>query len=92
MEGKVTFPIALAMKYIDKAARQKLWSTLKSKPQDKESVKAIVDIVRGTITLEESRKIAVDMVEASWAKASPTIPDSFSKAILRRASLFIWTT
>jgi geranylgeranyl pyrophosphate synthase len=89
MEGKVTFPIALAMKSLDKATRADVWEKVKSKPQDMETVKSVIDTCNGTGSLVESRKIAVTMVEEAWNRVAPMLLDSFSKMILRAFGLFV---
>lgn len=89
MEGKVTFPFALALKYLDRNTRAEIWDILKSKPQDKVSITTIIEHVRRTGALEESRHIAVERVEQAWKKVVPVMPDSFSKVIMRGSALFI---
>jgi geranylgeranyl pyrophosphate synthase/predicted secreted hydrolase len=89
MEGKVTFPVALSMKYLDKAARQDLWTKLQNKPQDEKAVADVINIVRKTGAIQECKKLTTEMTEEAWKKASPVLEDSFSKIALRATGLFI---
>ena len=89
MEGKVTFPVALAFKYFDKKTREDVWNILKGKPQDKESVSRIIDHVRGSGALREARQIATHRVEEAWKKVVPVLPDTLSKVIMRGSTLFL---
>ena len=89
MEGKVTFPIALAMKSLSKETRADVWEKVQSKPQDMSTVQSVIETTRATGALVESRQIAVKMVEDAWSNVAPLLPDSFSKMILRAFGLFV---
>lgn len=89
MEGKVTFPIALAMKSLDRDARATLWAQVESKPQDMETVEAVIEACRETNSLAESRLIAVDMVETAWATLSKELPDTIAKMFLHAFSMYV---
>lgn len=89
MEGKVTYPVALAFKYLDRPVREEIWNILSSKPQEKEQVKTVIDHIRSTGALEESRQIAIGMVENAWQEVVKVLPETFSKVIMRGSSLYI---
>lgn len=87
MEGKVTFPVGLALKHLDLPTRQKIWKDLKAKPKDKKTVQSIIEKVRETGALDECRKLANDMVKTGWNKASPLLKESYSKIIMHASAL-----
>jgi len=77
------------MKSLDKGTRTSIWAKIESKPQDVETVKSVIDTINGTGSLQESRQIAVSMVEEAWTKLDGLLEDSISKACLRAFGYFV---
>jgi len=89
--GKVTFPVAKAMSKdrLDAAQRSKLWTTIKSKPQDYETVKACIDTMDKCGAIQASIDHANDLVRHAWMEVDACIPDSFFKMLLRAFGWYV---
>lgn len=90
MCGKVTMPVAKAMSLIkSRDVRAKMWATIASKPQDKETVDAIIAQLEECGALDACKKQADDLVEEGWRALDAKVPDSFSKMMLRSFGWFV---
>jgi geranylgeranyl pyrophosphate synthase/predicted secreted hydrolase len=89
MMGKITYPIAEAMKLLDKAEREWLWSTVQSKPQDQAVLDACVARLEQIGALKASEVHAKEIVGEAWNKLEPLIPDSFFKMMIRAFGWFV---
>ena len=84
MEGKITFPVAMFLgKCKDKDARKRMWDTIKSKPQDRAVVDAVIAELDAAGAIDDSATEARDIVDAAWAKLEGAVPPSFSLIMLR---------
>ena len=89
MAGKVTMPVAKAMSRMSKEAREKLWNTVKAKPQDTETVNAVIADLESVGAIDACVEQANKLVEDAWDKLDAAVPDSFSKMMLRSFGWFV---
>lgn len=82
-EGKVTYPIAMAMKHLATDDREVLWNTLRSKPTDDAQVQVVIDLVTKSGAMKLCLAKARENVNASWAVLDPFLEDSLSKNMMR---------
>jgi len=88
--GKVTIPVVKAMNVLPtKEARQKLWDTVRSKPQDPEVVAAVIEQLEEVGAVDACVKQATDIVEEKWKILDECTPDSFAKVMLRSFGWFV---
>lgn len=88
--GSVTFPVAKAMGMLtDKADRQWLWETLRSKPKDLAVVEAVIVMLETCGAIQASVDHARELVESAWSKAQPLLEDSLSKVMLRAFGWYV---
>jgi geranylgeranyl pyrophosphate synthase len=92
MAGKVTFPIAKAINrkcLNDERQRQHVWNIIKNKTTDLMVINNLIELLEHCGSIDESIIYAKSLVEDSWMKLDPFIPDSFYKLILRAFGLYI---
>ncbi|MCD8528474.1 MAG: polyprenyl synthetase family protein [Chitinophagales bacterium] len=87
--GKITFPIAKAMTYLDKKDRKRLWEIIKLKTQDISLLEETVGLINKVNANEKSKKQAEDIINKAWQKLDPKIKDSMVKLNLRAFSWYI---
>lgn len=89
--GKVTFPVAKAMdnSRLDLAARTQIWATIQSKPQDIETVGAVIKRLDECGAIQASIDQANELVKNAWAEVDAAIPDSFYKMLLRAFGWYV---
>jgi geranylgeranyl pyrophosphate synthase/predicted secreted hydrolase len=81
--GTVTLPMAKAMSLLDRDERRRLAETLKSKPQDARIVAGVVERLETCGAIRACSTQANEIVDASWARAEPALPDTIPKVMLR---------
>jgi len=90
MEGKVTFPVMKAMGIMkEKQKRKELWEAVKAKPQDQEEVNRIIALLESVGAIDACVTQAEEILETSWRKLDPVVPDSFAKMMLRAFGWFV---
>jgi geranylgeranyl pyrophosphate synthase/predicted secreted hydrolase len=87
--GKVTMPIAIAMSLLPRAFRRSLWSTLESRPTDRDTITETISLLEACGAIAECRRQASELVEEGWRALSPLLPDSQPKLMLRAFSWFV---
>jgi geranylgeranyl pyrophosphate synthase len=88
-EGKVTMPVATAMRLLDTPDRTWLWNTISSLPTDPALIQSAIDTIEGCGALRACRDEARQMIEAAWSFLDPLIPNSLAKLMLRAFSWFV---
>jgi geranylgeranyl pyrophosphate synthase/predicted secreted hydrolase len=88
-QGKVTLPVAKGFRRLPPEQRQWLWETLQARPQDARVVELVIERLEGVGAIEACVSSARALVEQSWAKLDPLLPDSQYKLIFRAFSAFI---
>jgi geranylgeranyl pyrophosphate synthase len=92
MAGKVTFPIAVAMRVGapgGEKRRREILQILKSAPQDLRQVERCISLVEASGGMEGSRQFARQLVDSAWAEMDAHIPDSFHKLMLRAFGTYV---
>ena len=87
--GKVTLPVAKAFGLVDAADRAWLWQTVKAKPQDRETIEAVIARLEACGAVDECATEARHMVEAAWAALDPLVEDSLPKMMLRAFGWYV---
>ncbi|MET0386100.1 MAG: polyprenyl synthetase family protein [Polyangiales bacterium] len=87
--GKITLPVARGMAKLPASGRKWLFETLRSKPQDPETILRVVDLLEECGALEECAQQARDLVEHGWEQLSPLVEDSVAKLMLRAFGWYV---
>jgi geranylgeranyl pyrophosphate synthase len=74
---------------LDLAARTQIWATIKSKPQDVETVGAVIRKLDECGAIQASIDQANELVTNAWAEVDAAIPDSFYKMLLRAFGWYV---
>jgi geranylgeranyl pyrophosphate synthase/predicted secreted hydrolase len=88
-QGKVTLPVAKAFRLLPAAERAWLWETLQTQPQDPEVIEEVIARLEGVGALDACVASARALVEQSWARLDPVLPESQYKLVFRAFSGFI---
>ena len=92
MQGKVTFPIAVAMRPSapgGEARRREIWDIVRQKSEDVALVNRCVQMVEEEGGMDGSFAYANRIVNAAWKELDPVIPDSYYKLMLRAFGLYV---
>jgi geranylgeranyl pyrophosphate synthase len=87
--GTVTLPFAKALGALPVEERRALWETLKSKPSDPLVVAATVEKLEVCGAVEACVKQARALVEDTWWRSEPHLPDSLPKIMLRAFGWYV---
>lgn len=88
-QGKITAPVAKAMRRLSPAERRELWALVSSKPTATNEIRAAIELIDGCGALDACERDAHDLVESTWRAISPIIPDSQFKIRLRAFGWFV---
>lgn len=88
-QGKMTHPVSLAMAMLPKEKALKVWNEIASKPQDQREIERLIDILEDVGAIEASVTQARDIVNNAWKELDDTIPDNFSKLLLRAFGMYV---
>ena len=89
MHGKVTLPVAKAMAKLELADRTWLWETIASKPQDLETVHAVIAKIESVGGIDACSEQATALVEEAWTLLDPLVEDSLPKMMLRAFGWYV---
>ena len=92
MQGKVTFPIAVAMRPSapgGEARRREIWDIVRSKTEDMAAVERCIVLVEDSGGMAGSYEYAEALVHSAWKELDPVIPDSFYKLMLRAFGIYV---
>jgi len=87
--GKVTIPVVKALARLPKDKMRALWEVIKTKPQARAVVDDCIRILEECGAIDACVEHAQNLVEESFKKLDPMIPDSFSKIMLRSFGWFV---
>ncbi len=87
--GKVTLPVAKAIGALPLADRRWLWQTVQSKPQDRETIDAVIAKLEACHAIDACEIQARAMVEAAWQKLEPLVIDTLPKLMLRAFGWYV---
>lgn len=88
-QGKVTLPIAKALRLLPADERAWLWETLQTQPQDPGVVEDMIARIERVGALDECVSSARALVDESWSRLDPVLPESQYKLVFRAFSGFI---
>jgi geranylgeranyl pyrophosphate synthase/predicted secreted hydrolase len=89
MAGKVTFPVVKAIGLLPRDDMAALWAVIRACPQDRPTVAAVIAKLEACGAIEACVTQSMALVEDAYAALDPTIPDSFSKLMLRAFGFFV---
>lgn len=87
--GKITYPIAVAMSYLNLIDRQRLWEIVQMKTADIALLGEAISLLDQFNVLEKCTQEAEDIVNAAWKILDPLVKDSMVKLNLRAFSWYI---
>lgn len=87
--GKVTIPVVKAIGLLPKERMRALWEVIKTKPEDRATIDNCIQILEDCGAIDACVDHAERLVEDSFKKLDPMIPDSFSKIMLRSFGWFV---
>ena len=89
MHGKVTMPVCKALGKLPLEDRKWLWDTIKSKPQEAETVSAVIEKLESCGAIEDCITQSSELVENAWLKLDPVVEDSLQKLMLRAFGWYV---
>ncbi len=87
--GKITLPLAKAMRILPHEERHRIWVIVSSKPKNQEVIDEVVKVLEDCGALKECEEQATKLVEDAWHKLDPLVRDSFAKLMLRAFGWFV---
>jgi geranylgeranyl pyrophosphate synthase/predicted secreted hydrolase len=87
--GKITYPVAVAMAYLDKKDRKKLWEIVSSKTSDIDQLAKAIALMDKHKVIERCEREAKTMLEKAWWRLDPLIKDSMVKLNMRAFGWFV---
>lgn len=88
-EGKVTYPVAVALSILALEDRKRLWKMIHSRPKESDVIQECISMIRKTGAFEQSKTHAKEMVEKAWNELAPVIPESKYKSMLFSFGRFV---
>lgn len=83
MEGKITFPIAYAHRYLPPEQFFGILKTVLNKPKNSADILYIINQLETCGAIQASIDHAANMVNTAWEKLDPLLAESFAKIMLR---------
>ena len=87
--GKITYPMAVAMAYLDKKDRKRLWEILQMKTEDVKLLTEAVALLDKHKVIERCEREAKNILENAWQKLAPLLKDSMVKLNMRAFGWFV---
>lgn len=87
--GKITFPVAMAIKLLTKNDKKRLWEIVKLKTKNRLLLNEAIQLIQKSDALNISERFAKNYMEKAWRKLDPLIKDSMVKINLRAFSWFV---
>lgn len=87
--GKITYPLAVGMAYLDKKDRKRLWEIVSSKTTDIKLLTEAVALLDKHKVIERCEKEAKNMLEKAWWRLEPLLKDSMVKLNMRAFGWFV---
>jgi geranylgeranyl pyrophosphate synthase/predicted secreted hydrolase len=76
MQGKVTLPVARAFSMLDLDARRWLWTSLRGRPEDRDTIEAMIERIEACGAMESCMDQARSLIEHAWTRLDAAVPDS----------------
>lgn len=87
--GKITYPIAVAMSYLEKTDRKRLWEIVQLKTDNLDLISEAIALLDKFEVLQKCTQEAQDIVNSAWKIVDPLVKDSMVKLNLRAFSWYI---
>ncbi|KAG5506996.1 hypothetical protein JKF63_05742 [Porcisia hertigi] len=88
-DGKITYPIAVAMDRLEIADRQKLWAILQKSTKEAADIRHAVELITKVDAPSECLLIARRHLQKAWDELDPLLEDSFPKLVMRTFCFFL---
>ena len=82
-EGKITYPIILAMGKLGFKDREAIYKILKLKTSDKDEIRKVISLLNSVNAIQDCLLEARNLVEEAWARLDEVIEDSLPKIMIR---------
>jgi geranylgeranyl pyrophosphate synthase len=87
--GKITYPVSLALSFMNKEERLALWNIIEAKTNDIDKISQAIVLIEKYNAIQLSESFARKLLDKAWRKLDPMIEDSMIKINLRA---FCWFT
>jgi geranylgeranyl pyrophosphate synthase len=81
--GKITMPVAKAMRLLSLEERKYVWETIQTFPKDKIVIESVIKLMQNCGAIDACWQEADNLMEAAWERVDQVLPDSFFKIRLR---------
>ncbi|KAG5480506.1 hypothetical protein LSCM1_06209 [Leishmania martiniquensis] len=88
-DGKITYPIAIAMGRLAAAERQELWEILQKPQKEAEDIQQAVGLVVKVDAISECLLLARQRLREMWDALDPMLEDSLPKLMMRTFCSFL---
>eukprot|EP01062_Namystynia_karyoxenos_P051113 TRINITY_DN3_c0_g1_i1.p1 TRINITY_DN3_c0_g1~~TRINITY_DN3_c0_g1_i1.p1 ORF type:complete len:784 (+),score=262.55 TRINITY_DN3_c0_g1_i1:90-2354(+) len=88
-DGKVTYPVVLALPKLSRKDREWLWATLQSRPTDPATIKACIALLDKVDAIDDSLEAARRYVQEAWEAVDPYLEDSLPKLMMRSFGMYL---
>ncbi|GET87907.1 polyprenyl synthase, putative [Leishmania tarentolae] len=88
-DGKITYPIAIAMGRLEAEDRQALWSILRKPTKNPADIRQAVELIMKVDATSECFRIAHHRLQEMWNVLDPLLEDSFPKLLMRTFCSFL---
>ncbi|MBI2664381.1 polyprenyl synthetase family protein [Candidatus Woesearchaeota archaeon] len=88
-EAKISFPLLRTLSLANPQDRRMLIGILKKHTKEKDEINAAIEIIRKHKALDYSEAVAAKIVERSWSRLEPLLPDTAAKKTLSELGRFM---
>ncbi|NOX71308.1 MAG: polyprenyl synthetase family protein [Candidatus Micrarchaeota archaeon] len=88
-EGKRTLIVIHTLRHATEEDKKRLLEILKMHTKDTDLISEAITIMKKYGSIDYARKFAKELVEKSWKKVSPVIPDTHAKELLRSIATYL---
>jgi geranylgeranyl pyrophosphate synthase len=88
-EGKRTIMVLHSLKNATEEDKKRLLEILNSHPEDQETIREAIEIIKKYRSIDYARAKAKELVENSWKELEPVLPGSSAKKILHAFAKFL---
>ena len=82
-EGKITYPIILALGKLGFNDRVAIYEVLKEKTSDKDKIRDVISLLNSVNAIQDCLLEARNLVEEAWARLDEVLEDSLPKIMIR---------
>ena len=81
-EGKITYPIILAMRRLCLEERREIYEILQKKTSDPKEISRAILLLQSVDAIDDCLSEARGLVETAWARLDPLLEDSLPKMMI----------